>query len=58
VKNSQGTTDTKGTNPFLKHTLKRKDGTTVTVPTYDWVNDKGRDNLATWIEAAAKAAGR
>lgn len=26
--------------------------------TYDWVYDKGYDNLSSWIEAAAKAAGR
>ena len=25
---------------------------------YDWVNDDGYNNLGTWIEAAAKAAGR
>lgn len=56
MKDSQGNTDTKGQNPFLKHELKRGN-TKVSVPTYDWVNDKGRDNLATWIEAAAKAAG-
>jgi hypothetical protein len=26
--------------------------------TYDWVNDDGFNNIASWIEAAAKAAGR
>jgi len=26
--------------------------------TYDWVRDDGYNNIATWIEAAAKAAGR
>jgi hypothetical protein len=27
-------------------------------PTYDWVNDNGRDNIGDWIEAATKNAGR
>jgi hypothetical protein len=27
-------------------------------PTYDWVNDDGYTNLGTWIEAAAKKAGK
>ena len=27
-------------------------------PTYDWVRDDGFHNIADWIEAAAKAAGR
>ena len=27
-------------------------------PTYDWVLNDGYNNLSTWIEAAAKAAGR
>ena len=26
--------------------------------TYDWVDDDGYNNLAKWVEAAAKAAGR
>ena len=26
--------------------------------TYDWVTNRGYDNLSTWVEAAAKAAGR
>jgi hypothetical protein len=51
-------TDTKGTNPFSQWTFKRADGTVVSIPTYDWVNDAGYNNLGTWIEAAAKAAGR
>lgn len=28
------------------------------VPTYDWVNDKGYENFATWVESAARLAGR
>ena len=27
-------------------------------PIYDWQNDKGYDNLGSWIERAAKQAGR
>jgi hypothetical protein len=28
------------------------------IRTYDWVADNGRANLSSWIEAAAKKAGR
>ena len=27
-------------------------------PSYNWVSDRGYDNLSSWLEAAAKAAGR
>jgi hypothetical protein len=42
-----GSTDIKGANPLPSG-----------YNTYDWVNDNGRANLGTWIEAAAKQAGR
>ena len=58
IKDSSGNTDTKGTNPFSSFNFKDKDGNVVTYPTYDWATDKGHDNLGTWIEAAAKKAGR
>lgn len=47
MKDSQGSTDSKGSNPLPAG-----------YSTYDWVNDDGRSNLGAWIEAAAKAAGR
>ena len=57
LKDVNKNTDTKGTNPFSKWDFKLA-GTAVTIPTYDWVSDDGYTNLRTWIEAAAKAAGR
>lgn len=42
-----GSTDIKGVNPLPAG-----------YSTYDWINDNGRANLGTWIEAAAKQAGR
>jgi hypothetical protein len=52
-------TDYKGKNPFDYITW-TKTGRPIseTYPTYDWVNDSGRQNLSAWIEAAAKTAGK
>jgi hypothetical protein len=47
MKDAQSLTDTRGVNPLPAG-----------YKTYDWVNDDGRNNLGTWIESAAKAAGR
>jgi hypothetical protein len=58
VKDVKGNTDTKGSNPISKFTFKNSAGAQITYPTYDWVGDAGRDNLGSWIEAAAKKAGR
>jgi hypothetical protein len=58
MKDSNSKTDTKGANPFTAYTFKDKAGNVITYPTYDWVSDNGRDNLGSWIEAAAKKAGR
>ena len=61
VKNKEGLTDTKGANPFDNWSVKQ-DGKTVLFsslyPTYDWVSDDGRTNMGSWIEAAAKKAGK
>jgi hypothetical protein len=61
IKASNGATDTKGNNPFDNWQVER-DGRTVLFsslyPTYDWVSDDGRNNIAGWIESAAKKAGR
>jgi hypothetical protein len=58
LKDVNGKTDTKGANPLTKWTFKDPEGNVVTYPTYDWINDGGYSNLGSWIEAAAKKAGR
>ena len=61
MKDMNSRTDTRGTNPFSKWQID-KDGRKVLLseiyPTYDWVNDDGRNNMGNWIEAAAEKAGR
>ena len=57
MKDVNGRTDTQGANPLAKWTFK-SDGNVVTYPTYDWVADNGYANMGSWIEAAAKKAGR
>lgn len=61
IKNQFGMTDTQGQNPFdFWH--KTISGKQVyfnqLYSTYDWVLDRGYDNLGTWVEKAAKDAGR
>ena len=61
VKDPQYGTDTKGKNPLDYWTVEqngRKVPFSSLYKTYDWVNDDGYTNLAAWVEAAAKAAGR
>ena len=53
-----GSTDIKGGSPFDKWTFSAPNGKVITYPTYDWVDDDGRANLGSWIENAAKMAGR
>lgn len=61
LKNSQGSTDIIGSNPFDNYYTEsngvRKYLSSI-YPTYDWVNDRGYDNIASWIEIAAKQAGK
>lgn len=61
VKDVNGWTDTKGTNPLSKWHVERE-GKKVLLsdiyPTYDWVGDDGRKYLGDWVEAAAEKAGR
>jgi hypothetical protein len=61
LKDTQSKTDTKGKNPFANWQIE-KDGKKISLseiyPTYDWINDDGRNKMAGWIEAAAKKAGR
>lgn len=61
VKDPVNGADVRGANPLSLWSIKR-DG--IDVPftrlyeTYSWVNDGGYANMPSWIEAAAKAAGR
>lgn len=61
IKDKDGKTDTKGKNPFENLTIVQN-GKTVYLSslykTYDYCTDDGYKNLGTWIEAAAKAAGK
>lgn len=61
VKDPQLGTDIKGKNP-LDYWSITQNGQKVLFSslykTYDWVKDDGYNNLASWIETAAKAAGR
>lgn len=59
LKDRDGLTVARGENPFDYVTF-RNTGAKLsrTYPTYDWVQNNGRRNLSTWIEAAAKQAGR
>lgn len=56
-----GSTDSKGTNPFDNLYFDRN-GKKVYLSeiykSYDWVNDSGRENLGVWIEQAAKDSGK
>ena len=60
VKDLNGRTDLKGQNPFDYISWEGGRGPAIsnTYPTYDWVYDLGPQNLPSWIERAAKAAGR
>ncbi len=50
----------KGDNPFTKFTFVNNPSKTLAevYPVYDWVNDRGYDNLGRWVEEAAKKAGK
>ena len=60
VKDPQLGTDVQGNNP-LSYWQTQRNGREVPFSsiynTYDWVSDDGYNNLPSWIEAAAKAAG-
>ena len=61
IKDPQKGSDVQGKNP-LDYWYIEKNGRKVyfseMYETYDWVNDDGYKNLSSWIEKAAKAAGR
>jgi hypothetical protein len=60
VKDSSGLTDRPGANPFSYLFWDGGQGAPLsqTYPVYDWVMNMGRQNMPSWIEAAAKAAER
>lgn len=61
MKDRFSNTDTKGVNPLSNIYVTGSNPRTYLselYPTYDWVNDRGYENLAVWIEAAAKKAGK
>ncbi|HIF9205203.1 TPA: TIR domain-containing protein [Photobacterium damselae] len=61
VKDPQKGTDTKSKKPLDYRYIEKHGNKTYfsdMYETYDWVNDDGYTNLATWIENAAKAVGR
>lgn len=47
IQDFAGNTDTAGANPLPSG-----------YPVYDWVNDDGYNNLGSWVETAAKKAGK
>ncbi len=55
VRNPDQSTDTAGINPLDR--IHFTDGTTLSsvCPTYDWVDNDGRNNLGTWAEEAFNA---
>lgn len=61
IKDQKGNTSTKGSNTFGE-IGRDKDGIpmffSIDYPIYDWVDDDGYNNLGSWIEKAAKAAGK
>jgi hypothetical protein len=61
MKDVNGQFDTKGANPFSNWSFQRN-GRKVLLseiyPTYDWLTDNGRGNIGSWIEAAARKAGK
>lgn len=57
IKNFESRTDVRGDNPFARYRVGNRSLADL-VPTYDWIRDDGYNNLARWVESAARAAGR
>ena len=56
-------TDVKGKNPFDNLYIENKTNgqktyLSQTYKTYDWVNDNGYGNFASWVDQAARQAGK
>lgn len=61
IKNTDGKTDAYGKNPLDSWTSTvngSKIAFSSQYKTYDWVDDDGYKNFGSWVEAAAKAAGK
>src|SRR5205807_1276408 len=61
IKDFESKTDAPGTNQFGEITKDSKGGSIYfweLYPSYDWVTNNGYQNLGTWVEDAAKKAGR
>lgn len=61
IKDPQLGADTQGKNPLAYWQVEqngRKVPFSSLYRSYDWVDDDGYNNMSTWIETAAKAAGR
>lgn len=61
LRDEDGETDDKGDNPFDYIYITQDDKKVYfssLYPTYDWVGDDGYSNFGTWVEKAAKQAGR
>ena len=58
VMNQRRETERPGPDPIAACDLRDREGRRVRYPVYGWVADDGRQNLATWVEDAAQAAGR
>lgn len=63
IKDRNGQTDVRGANPFA-NVYYTQDGRKITLDTdpriklYDWVANDGYNNLAKWVEDAARSFGR
>lgn len=55
IANLEKQKDNRGANPFDNFTIEKM---SAIYPTYDWVADDGYNNFSTWVENAAKAAGK
>ncbi|MDR3573458.1 MAG: TIR domain-containing protein [Anaerolineaceae bacterium] len=61
IRDQYGFTDVMGPNPFRRLYIQSSGALkwmSDIYPTYSWVKDNGPQNLAAWVEAAARAAGR
>lgn len=67
IANLEKQKDYRGANPFDNFTIEKKSEfvflsgikpMSAIYPTYDWVADNGYNNFSTWVENAAKAAGK
>ena len=61
IEDQSGGTDRKGDNPFDRFYLE-EEGRQIFLSemhsTYDWISDDGYNHFASWVEDAARAAGR